>query len=274
MELTNSNYYSREANETYMSASQFKAFLRCESAALAELRGELTRPKTTALLVGSFVDAYFEGSLGEFKEENPEIFKRDGTLKSDYVHAERVIERINQDRLFSLLMSGKKQVIRTGTIAGVPFKIKMDSLLDSHICDLIVSEFPETEDFFGLCAGAIIDLKIVRDFEDIYVPAQMCKIPFVEAWGYDTQGAIYQEIEGNALPFALAAATKEEATDLRALSIPGDMLSIKLEEVESLAPRFAAIKRGEIEPESCGRCPFCLGKKTLKRIVPYWEVTG
>lgn len=37
---------------------------------------------------------------------------------------------MEEDELYSLLMSGAKQVIRTGTIAGVPFKIKIDSLLD------------------------------------------------------------------------------------------------------------------------------------------------
>ena len=40
MKLTHENYYSPEANQAYMSVSQFKAFDRCEAAALAELRGE------------------------------------------------------------------------------------------------------------------------------------------------------------------------------------------------------------------------------------------
>lgn len=37
MTLTEGNYFSSEAQAAYMSASQFKAFERCEAAALAEL---------------------------------------------------------------------------------------------------------------------------------------------------------------------------------------------------------------------------------------------
>ena len=42
MILTAENYYSQEANLAYMSASQFKAFDRCEAAALAELGGSIS----------------------------------------------------------------------------------------------------------------------------------------------------------------------------------------------------------------------------------------
>lgn len=108
MELKASNYYSREANEQYMSVSQFKAFRKCEAAALAELRGEYARPAATALLVGSYVDSFFEGTLPQFLEAHPEIRKRDGTLKADFTQAEEITKRLSSDRLFSLLMSGRK----------------------------------------------------------------------------------------------------------------------------------------------------------------------
>ena len=74
MKLTNDNYFSKEANLEYMSVSQFKAFEKCEAAAFAEIKGEWKRPKTTSLLVGSYVDAYFEGTIDKFQKENPEIF--------------------------------------------------------------------------------------------------------------------------------------------------------------------------------------------------------
>ena len=70
---------SKKANLEYMSVSQFKAFAKCEASALAEIKGKYTREKTTALLVGSYVDSYFEGTLANFIRENPEIFKKDGT---------------------------------------------------------------------------------------------------------------------------------------------------------------------------------------------------
>lgn len=63
LKLTAENYYSPEANREYMSASQIKQFMKCPAAAMAELRGEYERPTTSALLIGSYVDACFEGTL-------------------------------------------------------------------------------------------------------------------------------------------------------------------------------------------------------------------
>lgn len=52
MILTAENYYSQEANLAYMSASQFKAFDRCEAAALAELGGGVYPPGLHGLVGG------------------------------------------------------------------------------------------------------------------------------------------------------------------------------------------------------------------------------
>ena len=65
--LTAENYFSAENNMKYMSCSQFKSFLTCEASALAELHGEYQREVTDALLVGSYVDAHFEGTLDIFR---------------------------------------------------------------------------------------------------------------------------------------------------------------------------------------------------------------
>ena len=126
MTLTNDNYFSVEASMEYFGVSQIKAFNECEARALAECKGEYKRPDTVALLVGSYTDAYFEGTLENFKSEHPEIFKKDGTLKADYAHANEIIGRVEQDPMFMEYMSGEKQVIKTGEIDGFPFKIKMD----------------------------------------------------------------------------------------------------------------------------------------------------
>ena len=153
MKLTAKNYHSLEANQAYFSVSQFKAFARCPAAALAEVKGEYKREKTTALLVGSYIDSYFESeeSLEQFKAENPEIFKKDGSLKAEYIQAEEIIKRIERDKLFMEYISGEKQVIMTGEIEGVKVKIKVDSLHKDKI----------------------VDLKVMRDFQNVYVPDQL-----------------------------------------------------------------------------------------------------
>jgi hypothetical protein len=121
MILTAENCYSKEASMEYMDASQFKKFAKCEVAVLAEIRGEYSEEMTTSLLVGSYVDAYFDGQLDLFKAKHPEIFTRQGTLKSDFKQAEYIIQRIEKDEYFMWALSGERQAIVSGEIAGVPF---------------------------------------------------------------------------------------------------------------------------------------------------------
>ena len=51
--LTAENYFDRKNQEKYFSASQFKAFRKCEAAAMAEIKGEYEHEKTVSMLVGS-----------------------------------------------------------------------------------------------------------------------------------------------------------------------------------------------------------------------------
>lgn len=244
MKLTQRNYFSKKANLEYMSVSQFKRFSECQAAALAEIKGEYEQEKTTVLLVGSYVDSYFEGTLEKFKKENPEIFKRDGSLKSEYIQAEAIIKRIERDKLFMKHMSGKKQVIMTGEICGVPVKIKVDSL------------HPDMID----------DLKIVKDFKPVY-DEEKGRLPWFEFWGYDLQGAVYQEIvrqnKGKRLPFHLDAATKEKVTDIEVLSINQKSLDFAFDKFKADVALFDAIKKGIIEPERCEKCDYCKSTKVL-----------
>lgn len=270
--VTPENYYDPEIQMVYMGATQYKKFSSCEAAALAELRGEYTPASSTALLVGGYIDACFSGELPLFQANHPDIFKRDGQLKAEYLKAQTVISRMEEDELYSMLMSGKKQVIFTGTIAGVPFKIKIDSLLDSSLCEKIVSRFPRAGAALGMCDGAIVDQKAMKDMEMVWSVEDHCKVPFVEYYGYDIQGAIYQAIEGHMLPFILAVGTKEDSPDLQAMYISDGDLAAKLAEVEDNAPRYQAIKEGRIQPTRCEHCDYCKATKRLTGILNYKEI--
>ncbi|MEE0981444.1 MAG: PD-(D/E)XK nuclease-like domain-containing protein [Acutalibacteraceae bacterium] len=245
MQLTQRNYFSKKASLEYMSVSQFKAFQKCPEAALAEIKGRYEREKTTALLVGSYVDSHFEGTLPQFKYDNPDIFKKDGTLKNEYLQAEAIIDRIQRDRMFTRYMSGRKQVIMTGEIEGVKVKIKVDSLHKDKI----------------------VDLKVVKDFRDIY-DADRGSLPWYSFWNYEVQGAVYQEIvrqnTGNNLPFYLAAATKEKVTDLDIIEIEQPDLDFALEVFRRDVEYFDAIKKGAVDPVRCEKCDYCKQTKVLK----------
>lgn len=248
MILTNENYYSDIANQQYMSVSQYKSFLKCEAAAMAELKGEWERPKTTALLVGSYVDAWFEGTLDEFKERNPEIFRQSrGTsiLRAEYIQAEEIIKRVQKDPMFMRYMAGKKQEIRTAELFGTKWKIKIDSLHPDKI----------------------VDLKVMRSMERIMGKS------FVEHWGYDLQMAIYNAVEGNDLCTYLAVVTKQTPPDLEIISIPRWRREELLLEVEKNMPRILAVKSGAVPAQRCGVCEYCRSTKVISEPIDF-ELVG
>lgn len=240
MILTASNYYSPEANWAYFSTSQIKSFAECPARTMAELRGEYVREPATSLLVGSYVDAYFEGTLDQYMAEHPEVFKRDGSLKAEYSHANVMIARAEADRVFMEYMHGEKQVIRTGTIDGYPFKIKIDVL------------HPER----------IVDLKTAKDFNPVYKPGQG-RLTFVEAYRYPLQGAIYQAIEGGNKPFFLDVITKEAQPDISLIQIGQEHMDADMKILRQNLPYYDAIKQGMIDPSRCEHCAYCKATRKL-----------
>lgn len=233
MQINQENYYSEDANREYFSVSQYKSFMNCEARAMAEISGEYERPVTKALLVGSFVDRYFEGTLDEFMKENPGIYTRRRELRADFKRANQIVEIVKTDPKFMDSMSGEKQKIFTFEMFGVPWKIKLDSYNPGK---------------------AITDLKVV---------ARMDKLP---QWRYDIQGAVYQKgveiCTGDRLPFYLAVVTKEKVLDRDIWQIPQSTLDFALRQVEENIGRYVDIKEGRIEPEHCGRCDYC---KSIKK---------
>lgn len=250
MILTNENYFSLENQLHYMGTSQIKSFIKCESMALAEITGNYERVKGVALFVGSFVDAHFSKELDLFKAQNPQILTQQGELRAEYKQAEEIIARLERDEMFMEYMSGEKQTIMTGEIDGIPFKIKIDSYHPGKM---------------------IVDLKVMKDFENIWVEGQG-KINFIEAWGYDLQGAIYQAIEGNNLPFYIAGATKEKTTDLAIFEIPQNYLDVAMVMVKKDLQRYQAIKQGWIDPVRCEKCDYCKSTKVLDSVISLDEL--
>ena len=247
MKLTNTNYFSPDANKSYWSVSQFKEFDSCEARGLASARGLYHREETDALLIGSYVDAYFAGTMDEFIGEHEErMFKKNGELYAKFDQANKCINAVECQPLMMEYLEGDKQTIMTGKLFGVDWKIKMDV-------------------FNG---DRIVDLKCMRDFESVYKEG-FGRISFVEAWGYDIQGAIYQKVEqmvtgrSEPLPFYIAAVTKEKTPDIDLIHIPQHILDAAYHLVEAKIDRFDLIKSGDIEPNRCERCDYCKQTKIL-----------
>lgn len=243
MKLNDDNYYSQESNQAFFSVSQYKDFCKCEAMALAKINGDFEQKQTKAMLIGTLVDRWFEGTLDKLKQESPNIFYcRNGALRADFRKADEIIKRVQQDERFMQYMSGEKQKILTFEMFGVPWKMKMDSFVE------------------GIC---ITDLKVVQNFKILTI------------FRYDLQGTVYQagvETCGyGRLPFYLAAATKEAVTNFDIFQIDQPTLDMALREIEGNMPRFIAVKAGIEEPHYCGVCDYCKSVKKA-RIRNYSEL--
>lgn len=254
MKLDESNYYSQAANMEYCSASQYKSFIgyplykACEAKAMAELKGAWIPETSKAMLIGSILDSLWEGATSEqLVEKFPDCVSTRGTtkgqLKSEYLQAITLYERTLRDEMFCKMMSGDKQVIMTGAIADLPFKIKMDSYVD------------------GVC---ITDLKTTQDCSQdfrYYIPDSGERLPFYSAWGYDIQLAIYREIvrqnTGKTLRCYIAAIDKKPHPLPAIIEIEPKILDEKLEEVKRNAHKIISLKNGEIPKALLARCEEC-----------------
>lgn len=254
MKLTEKNYYSQKANEKFLSVSQYKSFYGslgykgCEAKAMAEIRGEWKEEVSTAMLVGSYIDSYFEGTIVDFKMNHLEIVKKDGTLKAEYKQAEEIIARIEKDKKFMQYLSGEKQTIMTAEFEGAKWKIKMDS----YIPDI-----------------AIVDLKVIDDIYKAHYSKENGKLNFIQARGYDFQLAIYQKIvelnTGKKLPCFIAAADKGKVTNIELIQITQPELDSTLVGLKYGVERINLLKSGEVEPERCGKCDYCKQTKVISK---------
>ena len=258
MTLTSGNYYTPEANREYWSVSLFKAFDKCEASGLAQVRGQYEREETDALLIGSYVDAYFTGDLDEFVGRHADVmFKKNGDLYAKYDHANDIINTVECQPLMMDFLQGEHQKIFTADLFGVPWKIKTDVYDNVRHGDI---------------PPRIVDLKCVKDFKPIYEDGFGYR-SWIEYWGYDIQGAVYQKVieqaTGERLPFYIVAVTKEKVPDFDVIRLDQSVLDTALKIVEAKIDRFDLVKTGEIPPERCGHCEFCKSTKILDRPTIY-----
>lgn len=252
MKLTSRSYYSKKANKLYLSVSQYKDFCGtmgkpgCEYTALAKLNGIYQPEPTKPMLMGSYVDAAYEGTLKKFIQNTPQMFNKNGTLKAEFIKAQQAYDRTQQDELFKLYMSGLKQIIMTANLFGVDWKIKIDSY------------FPEK---------CIVDLKYIKDIHERCYVKDFGHINFIEYWGYDLQLAIYQLVveanTGKKLPCYIAAVDKKETPNIEIIKIEQEQLDAALLGIQSNIQRIQELKSGKVKPDKCHECEYCIQTKVL-----------
>lgn len=241
MELTNENYFQ---DKEYLNNSTLKIYSECSSKALAISKGEYQQGFTsTALLVGSYVDAAIEGTFEKFKSENLEIYKYKNVekgLKSEFLEADKMIEKINQDKFAKILLTGEKQRIFTGEIEGIKVKCKVDNINFN-------------KKFFT-------DLKTCRDiFETMYNPETKERESFIQFRGYLLQLAFYREIirQNTGEEFLACIVAYDKTDNIRGLTIQFTKEEIDNAYIEVLELIKQHKQALEGKHHRCEKCDYC-----------------
>lgn len=258
MKVSKKNYFSKEASREFMGVSQFKRFRQCEARAKAELDGEWGGLSSDALLIGSYVHAWSEGKLKEFKEDHPKMYKKNGDIYAKYKICDRMIERLESFPIIAEYREGEKEVVITFELFGLQWKAMVDIL--------------------DLKNGRLIDLKTTRSIIDkVWNDDYTKKVPFFEKYQYMLQMAVYQygvkQVYGKELETIIIAVDKGDIPDVAIIDMTDkERFEKELKEVKKYAKRIQGIKDDIIEPTRCGKCDYCRSTKTLDRVINYKEL--
>lgn len=275
--LTDDNYYSQEANEHYLSCSQYEEFLDCEAAALAHAQGRWAPPETDAFFLGKYFHSYFEGSdafeaFCEEPENFNKIYKTKVTkargleITGKYSNIEKIdamIKAAEEDEAIRRLiaMEGETEVSMTGKLFGrYPWKVRLDKWIPKM--DLI------------------IDWKTVADIRGLQYNTELGRrATFIENYRYMFRAAVYTEIYkeftgSNATPlFWLVCVSKQDPPDKEIINLTHQQrYDLELEKVQEKIHRIQSIKDGKVPPKRCGHCAYCRTTKKLERAIDYWEL--
>ncbi len=263
MQLTYSNYHSPQANQKYMSNSLLKSFVPlfggCEAQAMARIRGEWFPPENDAFLVGGYVHAWNSGTMQEFIYANSgEMFRQDGRPYKKFVYADCMIDTLKNDKVIMTALTGDKEVILTGELYGMPWKVMVDVLNAEK--------------------GYFVDLKTCRSIRMTYYdPVIRERVNFIVYYRYDFQMAGYaeiirQNIGGDYLEPHIVAVSKEDPPDKELIRFGTDFIQGQLDSMQLYAEHVEPIWRGRQEPQRCEVCAYCRETKIIKRTVHYTEL--
>lgn len=257
----------------YMSCSQYQGFLECEAKQMAKLQGRFVEEPSEALIVGNYVHTYMEGKEPHeafCKEHFDDIYKTKVDKKTGqiqivgkyaaYVTADQIIDAINRDNTFTKFrdMPGQVEISMTGTVFGVPWRIRMDKYISNP--------------------RIILDWKTSANIRELkYNQETRERETFIEAYGYMMRAAVYSEIEmqntGSAeYPmFLIAAITKQDPPDKGLFMLNHkDKYAYEMQMIKERLPRIMRVKEGAELPRRCGHCEYCRKTAGDVKIKPYY----
>jgi hypothetical protein len=263
VQLNDDTYYSQQANMKYMSVSQYKSFLSCEAATMAELRGEYEPYDKESLIAGNYLHAWNEGTLEDFKQKYAGvIYNKKGEPYAPFKKVNDMIEVLENDEMCMLMLQGTKEAIIVAEFADVEWKIKMDVLNREQ--------------------GFFTDLKSTRSITELHYSEQhRQRVSFIEEYDYMVQAAVYAEVEriasGNKdwLTPMMVAVSKEDPPDKSVITLADNgRLNLELDKIEQNLPRIIAVKNGYEKANRCEKCRYCRMTKRVDRVITYLDLGG
>jgi len=274
------NYHDPETKREFMSHSQYRAWLTCAAATYAEIFKGYQPRKTTALIVGGYVDRALTApeEFAQYCEEfKSDIYGAKGGKLADFKKADMLIDRLEKDPTWQIIMAAsRKQVVMEGEIGGVPFLYMADMMMEAH----------GTE--------TVIDLKTACDFEDDWTrvycgPAsepmnwvnwsnpkffRNQKVNWIDAAGYWRQLGVGRELfkqtREKREPVCAIIGAKKPVTDERPVGLglwvmdDNARLDAEIRQIEVMLPMVMKWKTGEELAPGCGLCDYCLGISSLE----------
>ena len=280
-ELNEQTYHTPEANLKWLDCSTYKNLVGttgrkgCECRAVAIAKGEYKETKTEPLLVGGYIDAYFDKSLSQYCLDNMDSIYTKASIKKfeksgnaddlerlkAFEQADVMIKRAIREPLFMQYVEGETQKILTADIEGVPIRVKLDSYDGKRITDIKT-------------AASITETYYAKDLEQ--------RLNFAEYFGYIEQAYFYQtaveQYFGKHLPFYLAVITKEKHNNephprVAVIQIPDKLIEDKGKEIRTKIHNAWSVLQGEYEPIPCGSCEWCADNLPLEEVISLDEIS-
>lgn len=201
-------------------------------------------------------------SMKKIESADPScIISRAKGLKSEFVMAQKMVDRCKKDPLFMGFMEGEKQRIVTAEMWGIPWKGKIDSYKP-----------------FG--KPLIIDLKTTRDMHKLFFKKDIGHIDFISYYGYIYQLALYRELvyrnTGEMCDCYVCAVSKGKHPEIKVIAIDNQSLNSAIEEIENSVKYGSLVDvwKGKVEPMRCNspECPYCVDTEVLTEIVDYRDL--
>lgn len=271
-DVTQQNYYEKDTQQNFLSATVFKGFLECEAKGVAMMKGTYTPFATdNALLYGQYVHSYYESKEAHdsyIKDNWDRFYTQRGTKRAETKNMDKAIEALNNNGAFNKLYLDPRNEYE---------KIVTGDIVASDQDDIFLTDYTEPPkiewigklDMVNPASKVIGDIKTSADFYKSYTDINGNKTDFIRAFGYDIQMAVYQyllSISTGQLYVPIIFVVSKKNFTTQAIEIPQSRLDECLELVREREQRVNDLMKEVVNDspstaQPCGVCDYCISQQ-------------